>query len=794
MRKLPVLFALITISCPLFAQRIGGVVSDAATRQPLAWVTISVLKATDTTSLVKGTLAAENGSYLLDHLKPGNYLLAAQMMGYARQLIPVELATTDTTINIRLTAETKQLVVVTVRASKPLVEHRPDKLVFNIENSIVAAGNDALELLKMTPMVMVSANNSIRLKGKDNVLVMLDGKIVPGETLADVLQSMSPEQISKIELVTTPSASSDASATGGIINIITKKGTGRGLNGLVNASAVESRYGKYNGGISLNYRREKINVYSTVNGRDGKAYKNEEITRALNAGNGLLQTLEMPTELFRNARATTGKLGVDYTLNPSNTIGLSVDGIFSRSNNNAIAVSSFKNDTNDADSILTSKSRPANNTNYTNYDLYFKSKLNARGDQLALDLNQTHFNSDTRQIVNTTIVDVKGGTPDRYASSFNSTRAIIDITNAQADYSLTIKPGFSLGTGCKDVFTRSANRSANEQENGLNPEPAQNETSYKENIFAGYLVLTRQLKTVRVQAGLRAEHTNAWLSSTGLHSSYLDWFPSALVSKKITDKYQVTLSYTCRINRPAYKALIPFVIPIDRYSQEKGNPGLKPEYTNSFELVNSIGKMIFTLAYTHTRDAIADFIEQDPQTRIWTFTKGNFSRRENVDGTLVLPVTIARWFTTDNTLQGFYSSFADKSGKVGGADYDQGKFSCTINSINTFSLPLNLKADLTAIYNSAYIDGLYQISGSSMINVGLSRAFFERKLNAKLAVNDIFHNGGYHLSSGTGSIHLTGHQYTDSRQFVLAVSYKFGKTASPNSRGGNEDAKGRLNL
>src|SRR5260221_9414530 len=680
MKKSTLLFALVTMSYSRCVQRIKGIISDAGTHQPLAYATISLQKAADSgtlkaadSGLVKGALAADNGSYHLDNLKPGNYLLSVQMIGFSRQLVPVNIATKDLTIDIRLTADAKQLGEVTVKASRPLVERRPDKVIFNVESSIVASGNDAFELLKMTPMVTVGSDNGIRLKGKENVLVMLDGKIVPGETLVDILQSISSEQISKIELVSNPSAKDDASATGGIINIITKKGTVRGLNGVINASALESSYGKYNGGISLNYRAGKINLYGTINGRDGKGYKKEVINRQLDAGNGLSQTLETPTELFRNAKAASGKLGVDYTLSPSSTIGFSADGIFSQSDNRAIAISSFVNEKGGVDSILTSNSRPASNNNYSSYDLYLKNKLNSKGDQLALDLNQMHFNGLTRQAVNTTIVPADPGTPSGYASSDNSTRAIIDITTAQADYTLALKQGLSLGSGLKELYTQSTNRSTSEQVNGLTPEPALSSTSYKENISAGYLILTRQSKMVRVQAGLRAEHTDARLSSTGLHSDYLDFFPSALVSKKISDKYQVTLNYTSRIHRPPYKALIPFVVPIDRYSQEKGNPDLKPEYTNSFELAGTIGKMILTLGYTPTPDVIAYLIEQDPQTRIWTFTKGNFSRKEKFDAALVLPVTIARCWSTDNTLEGFYSSFVDETGRVGGAVYNHGK-------------------------------------------------------------------------------------------------------------------------
>ena len=786
------LLLLITTSHSLYAQNIKGVISDAATQKPLGNATISLLKAADS-SLLKAALAGDDGHYQLASLQPGNYLLSVQMLGYSPQWTAVTLTSSDQTIDLQLVANAKQLGAITVTASRPLVEHRPGKTIFNVENSIVATGNTALELLKMTPTVMVS-NSGIRLKGKEHVQIMLDGRIVPEETLTDMLQSLSAEQISKVELDYTPSAKFDAAATGGIINIITKKGTVRGFNGVANISALESSYGKYNGGLSMNYRTGKLNCYATINGRNSKGYKNENISRLLHAGNGADQTMEMPTEVFSHGKAATGKVGIDYMVSPASTIGFSADGIFSRSNNHVMAISSFMNAMHAKDSSLTSYSWPSGNTNYSNYDLYYKNKGNKKGDLLALDVNQTHYNGLTRQTVNTTIISADPAIPDNYAFSYNSTRAIIDITTAQADYTLLLKQGLMFNTGIKEMYTQSKNQSTSEQQNGLGQEPALNTTSYKENIFAGYALLTRQLKTLQLQLGLRAEQTNARLNGTGLNSNYLDLFPSALVSKKISANYQLSLAYTSHIHRPPYKALIPFVIPIDRYTQEKGNPDLKPEYTNSVELTNTIGKLNGTIGYTHTRDAIADFIVMDPQTRVWTITKGNFSRKENVDVTLVVPLTIAPWWSTENTLQGFYNSFVDKTGKVGGVAYKQRQYSCAINSINTFSLPRNIKADLTLLYNSPYIDGLYKLGHSSSINVGLSRSFLEKKWLLKMAVNDLFHDNGYTFRSNNGNIQLWGNHYTDSRQFVIALSYKFGKTTSPVNRTGNDDMKGRLNL
>jgi outer membrane receptor protein involved in Fe transport len=351
-----------------------------------------------------------------------------------------------------------------------------------------------------------------------------------------------------------------------------------------------------------------------------------------------------------------------------------------------------------------------------------------------------------------------------------------------------------LETGVKETNTTSGNQSTNQSVNQPGNAPGLSTTSYTENIIAGYFTLTQQLRTLKLQAGLRAEQTNVKLSTIGLDNAYLNFFPAITIEQKVSDKYQVSLAYTSRINRPNYQSLIPFVVPIDNYTQEKGNPNLKAEYANSFELTNTLGSISVTLGYTHTRNAIQDFIEQDLQTKVWTFTKQNFTRAQNYSVALVVPFSITSWWSANNTLFGAYNSYYTDN--AGGSTYNQGKASYNLNSMNTFLLPAGIKAELIAIYNSANIYGLYQISHSSMINAGFSRAFLDKKMNIKLGVNDIFHGSGYNLSTDAGNIRLNGSSYTDSRRATLSVSYKFGKKVAPARQVNKSNAteQGRLNL
>jgi len=788
MKSIFLSLALLLESSLLFAQNISGVITDTKTHQPLPYSTVSLLKAADS-SQVKGTLAGDNGSFRFEKIKAGKYLLSAKQMGYSKQVIAIELNGTDHTINIALTPRTTSLGEVTIKATKPLVEHRADKTVFNVENSIVAVGNTAIELLSMTPLVNVGPNGNIRVKEKDNVLITLDGKIIPGETIANLLQSIPAENIARIEVSTNPSAKYDASTSGGIINIITKKGTTTGLNGAATLTAGRSNYGKYSGGVSLNYRRGKVNVYGTANLRDAKGDRNEAINRSLTTGN-VTEQLQTPTELWTHGVVENGKLGMDYDITKTSTLSASVEGSYIQSNNRATAITNFSSKK--ADSILTANSIPGGNYNFTLYDLAYQNKLNTKGQLLNIDFNQVHYSGLSRQDMNAQLLDLSGNNPAQYSSATTRTNTLFNVSTFQTDYTLPLDTNTVFEAGIKDMHTGSSNLSTSMQVNSLTNIPNMSTTNYNENIAAAYLDLSKQIKKLKIQAGIRAEQTYANLSSSGIQQQYFDLFPSLMLDEKLTGSKELTFTYAAKVDRPGYTSLIPFVTPIDRYTQEKGNPGLKPAYSQNFELTGSAGNLAVTLGYMYTKNAITDFIVQNVQTQVWTITKANFNNSQNYNLSLVLPVQLAAWWNSNNTLVGLYSSYYSNS--VGGNNYSRGQFSYNLNSMNTFNLPKGFKAELTGIYNSSAVYGLYQIGHTSMVNAGISKAFINKKLNVELGANDIFNDSGYNLNTNAGVLRMTGYSRYDSRKVTLSLSYKFGSKLNAHKEREHDDVKGRLNM
>jgi outer membrane receptor protein involved in Fe transport len=641
--------------------------------------------------------------------------------------------------------DTIRLKEINVRSTKLLIRQKSDRIIINVENSITASGNNVMELIRMAPLVRINQNDKITLKGKENVLIMLDGKALPGETLMAVLQNLSAEQVARIELITNPSAKYDAAASGGIINIITKKETGIGLNGTINGGISQSNYTRYNTGLAMNYRTKNVNIYGNLYYRKNRSTKNETLIR---------QTMSSSSILFGRSTAETGKIGIDYNPDKTSTIGFAMDGVFSQVNNQLNATAKFP------DSTRPSTSRPKHNISFTSYNLNYKKTFDTTGRELLINLTHSGYNGK--------LVTKISPPENRYTTS-----SLFNITTFQADYS---QPQIELGI--KESYTSSDNKLSSDTTTA---------THYRENIIAAYFNLSKQLKQVKIQLGLRTEQTNTSLYST---NSYIGFFPSALIEKKFSENYLLALTYARKINRPDYESLIPFVIPIDRYTEEKGNPGLKPEYSNTFELTSTLKQLSLTLGYTHTSKAITEYVLQNQLTNVWSFTRTNFDKMENFSLAINIPLTITKWWSANTAIFGMHASYSDKSIST------QSAYSYNINTTNSFSLSNRLNAELTGTYNSANVFGIYHISDNYQVNAGISQTFLKKKVKVKLSVSDIFHSTGYKLYTDVSTFHFNGSNYTDSRRISLSCSYKFGGKIppAPDKSNGSENEKSRLGL
>ncbi|HEY0730967.1 MAG TPA: TonB-dependent receptor, partial [Chitinophagaceae bacterium] len=263
---------------------INGKVASAETQVDLSGATVSLLNAADSTT-VKNTTTARNGSFELKMIPAGNYFLAVThtdfQKTYSRSFTVKPGEAIVSIPPVQLNTAAKTLAGVTVTGKKSFIEHKVDRTVLNVDASITNTGSTALDVLENAPGVIVDKDGNISLKGKEGVLIMIDGRPAQlgGEDLANYLRGMSSNQLDQIEIMTNPPARFDASGTAGVINIKTKKNKAAGYNGSFTLGYGQGRYPKANEGFNFNYRKGKINFFTNLSHNFNKGYEVISINR-----------------------------------------------------------------------------------------------------------------------------------------------------------------------------------------------------------------------------------------------------------------------------------------------------------------------------------------------------------------------------------------------------------------------------------------------------------------------------------------------------------------------------------
>ncbi|HEX6179742.1 MAG TPA: TonB-dependent receptor, partial [Chitinophagaceae bacterium] len=319
------------------AQKSGirGSVGDGAKGVEAA--SISLLKSNDS-SLVKIIVSDKSGKFEFDNPKAGKYLVMVTAVGFAKNYSPAfEINETVNNVDLQpivLTAKSKDLKAVTVAASRPMVEQKIDRTVVNVEAAVTNVGANALEVLEKAPGVQVDKDGNISLKGKQGVIILLDGRpsYLSGQDLANMLRGMNANQLDQIEIMTNPPAKFDASGNAGVINIKTKKNKVKGFNGNLTLSGGQGAYFKTNSGINMNYRNGKVNLFGNYNFGRNNNFQQLDIHRTyLNDDKTTNAIFEQRSFMKRRNMNNNLKLGMDYYLNKKTTLGIVFSGFYNPS-------------------------------------------------------------------------------------------------------------------------------------------------------------------------------------------------------------------------------------------------------------------------------------------------------------------------------------------------------------------------------------------------------------------------------------------------------------------------------
>jgi iron complex outermembrane receptor protein len=773
--------------------------------KPMDYATVSILKTQDS-SVVKGALSNQAGVYSFDHIAAGSYIIKATVVGYNKVTSKL-FAVTDGDANITVPVLNMQpgshtLNAVTITAAKPLIERKFDRTVMNVENSVLAAGNSAMEILERAPGVTVDKDDNISLKGKQGVTVMINDKLtyLSAAQLATLLRSTDGTTIQSIEIITNPSAKYDAAGNSGIINIKLKKNKQSGTNGSVTLGAGYGTYGKDNGTLSLNHKEGNLNVFGSVSHDDNERFHQLDIKRIVTDSMGNKTYFDQKSFMPQTNHNNSYRFGADYDMGTRNTIGFVVNGYSNREIDNNTNTTYIGTQPNVINSYQTTNS--VINQTYKNFavNLNDKLKLDTNGQELSVDLDYSKFDNNANANYITNFFNPDNTSAGSPVLLRNQTPSNITIHTAKADYAIPINKTLKFEAGAKfsDVKTDN-NLQAQQQVNGtfVNDSTLTNRFIYTEKIEAGYINLNKTYKNTTVQLGLRGEYTSSMgdlvTSNEVVNRNYFNLFPSVFINHTINDKNEFGVSYSRRIDRPGYDDLNPFIYYLDQYTYGKGNPFLNPQYTNNFELNYTWNKTInVSLGYSHTTDVITQVLLTDVVSKVTYQTNLNLSQQNNYNININSPFTITKWWTGNVNATAFY--LQTKSDTLLGGTLDRGKLAYNGQLTQTFAVAKNYKVELMSMYQSSLYYGIFFVKPQYSNDIGISHSFDDKKANVKFSVSDVFNQRRNDVNSNYQSNDLEIKQKNETRIARLTLTYNFGnnKIKGRDHQSGADDLKGRV--
>jgi len=781
---------------------IKGAISDG-TKKNIELANITLYRAADSV-FVKAAITDEKGVFEMDNIPFETYYLKAQLSGFegfrsAHFTINSENTTADFP-KIVLKATTTVLNEVTIVKEKPFVEKKLDKLVVNVENSIVAAGNSVLEVLERSPGVVVNQETSINLKGKSGVIVMVDGKPTPlsGTDLITYLKGIPASNIQSIEIIANPSAKYDAAGNAGIINIKFKKDQKQGLNGSASLSYGQGVYAKPSASGNFNYRNKKWNFFGSHSYSNPINYARFYINRRFFDENHVfISNFEQNTFTKMPLTSNNTRLGADYYATEKTVFGVMVNSNWNSNNRNGNTHALITNPDGSLDyttdtQILSDEKRFNGFANFN-----FKHSFNTAGRDLTADLDFGQFDAKTNQHIQNYNAHADGSTTE--SKILTNQIGNIAVKSLKADYVHPFSTSAKLEIGLKTSLVKSDNDvrfyDVENGQNELDPDRS-NHFIYEENINAAYGSYAKELKKWDFQCGLRMEQTitkgEQLATNETFSKNYINFFPNAVINRKFNDENSLSLSYTKRIDRPTYRQLNPFRIFVDSYTYVVGDPTLKPVITNLFELAYTFkGQYIFTLSYNKSKESITDIFVQDDVTRISYQIPANIQDYQQYNLEVFVPIKYKKLLSS--TLSG--SVFLNQyESLLQGGTLVNDFTSWYANFNNNFTLGKGWAAELNIFYQSKLGWGLFYINNLAQITSGIQKTSKDKKSTFKFSVSDIFLTNHIAVEVAYQNQDFKTNRTWDSRVATLSYSYRFGKSTVAKARqrnSGVEDEKRR---
>ena len=801
---LSLIFVQQTDAQDLRAVKIKLIQSDST---PISGATALVFR--NDSILVKTFISNTDGVLEMENLPSASLLVKVTRVGYTELVfnIPIFIpskAKGEIDLIQTMEVKTAALKEVVVQAKKPMIEQKIDRTVLNVDASPGNTGNSVVEVLEKAPGVSVDKDGNISLKGKQAVLVLIDGRqtYLTPQDLFNYLRSLPASTIDQIELMTNPPARYDAAGNAGVINIKTKKSKTQGFNGTYTGSVGQGRLNRNSNSLQLNYRKNKVNLFTNSSYSNWEGFNDLDIQRIFKNENKEVDAIFKQISRDKNGEKNNVnlKLGVDYQASKKTNIGLVISG-FSNPESSFINNNSFLNNSAGiTDSIVRSSNQIKNKWTNLSSNFYLQHKIDSTGKEITADIDFSNFNAKGSSLLNN-----NSYTPTEVLKNSNTLRADfpVDITilSAKTDFAHPLKDNAKFEAGLKSSYVQTKNE-ANffNVVNGIDQVDFDktNRFDYKENINAAYINYNKQWKKWGLQLGLRAEHTevkgdqkgNAQRNDSSFIRSYINLFPTSYITYQANDNHQFSFSYGRRIDRPNYQSLNPFVFFIDNYTYQVGNPFLQPQITNNFEITHLFkGFLNTTLNYSRTNNIFAEsFTQKDFATIV---SQSNIGVRTNMGVAINAQLEAKKIFSTNIYVNYSYNSY---QGTVNGDPLNNQINMVLLNMNNQFRFKKGWSAEISGWYRTKGIEGQIIVSPLSQVTVAAQKQILKNKGTLKFSIRDLFYTN---IPTGDINFSRTEARFTnkrDNRILSLSFIYRFGRNFKPvnKTNSGSDDIKSRV--
>ena len=784
--------------------RVYGKIIDKSTKEPIPFGSVVALRALGKRdSIVGGQLSLENGDFNLDNLPMGGAKIKISVVGYKDFIKSVTMFPPDVEIDlgdIGLEVNAEVLKTVTVEGQKSSAILSIDKKVFNVEKNITSSGGTAEDVLKNVPSVTVDADGTPKLRNSSTT-VYIDGR----PTLFSLNQIPS-DQIESVEVISNPSSKYEASTSGGIINIVLKKNRKPGYNGFVSLGA--ANHDRYNGTFNLNIKQGRVNVtgFYSVNSNDVpvNGYTNKTI---YSPGDSTYKYYNQNSISQFNTNFQIGRIALDYSINNRNTLTFSstiVRGVF---NVNGTQNSQFLKADGSTYETGVRNVLPLNKFNNQQTQVIWKKTFPKKGKELTIDANYSWGGSSNSQDWISTVNDANG-VALAYQPSLTQIRGenTGHQTVVQLDFTNPLNDSTKWEMGLRGYYNYRTSQSLYNQYSYTDPspgfkeiDPLSSDYNITDIINAAYTTYTSRYHGWGYQAGLRFEQS--YLDGISKIGTLADigynypgdgkilntFFPSLYLSRKIDANDEFQINFSRKINRPNFMQLLPIIMASDLLNIRKGNPGLKPEFVNTFEAnfnkTFGYNNWLVSAYLKNVNDPVTNYTYANPEVAgglISIPTNGNVSNKAGLENTFKWAITNNLEWT--NNANVFNTTISSDSLNANAWSYFF-KSNAILKFGKGFSTQLSGTFEGKEVILQGYIKERYNV------DFAIKKSFSNGAANVTLAVNDIF-NSRKQVTVLEGSTFIQeSMRRRDIRAFKISVQFPFGKLDSSIFRKAKEGRK-----